>query len=538
MDRSKQDRELQVMLAALCAKDVPFFFNAFGWTYDPRRSPPDVPFILYPHEVNLLDWLEQRLQTQKDGLVEKSRDMGVTWVGMGWMLHHWLFHEGFHPLLGSRKEELVDQKGVIDTLFGKLRYLLYHLPPWMRPEGFRADLHDSYTRLINPMKSENVITGESTNVSFSRQGRYSVIWLDEFAHVEEADHIWQATADSAPVRFPVSTPKGIGNRFARLRHHQEGEQIDVSTLHWSRHPEKSKGLYCPTHGNPAPSSCQWPTCKLRSPWYDAECTRRSALEVAQELDIDYLGAGHPYFDLPALARVTSEPPKAKGRLIEVDRRVEFREDPQGPWLIWELPGPTVGWTSHPMVPAIIGADVAEGIGGDFSVAVVRDTKDRGLKALLRVQMDTDQFAYELAKAGWFYHQAKILCERNGPGFAVNVELRKYYGNLYAEVAVEQIGQPQTTRFGWNTNARTRELMLTQMREEIRQEACALRCEQLIEECRVFVVDDKGRAHADVGYHDDAVMAWAIAGQGIQLFPYRPLRLPKPQERPSETSLVG
>ena len=37
--------------------------------------------------------------------------------------------------------------------------------------------------------------------------------------------------------------------------------------------------------------------KLRSPWYDNECRRSpNAQFIAQELDIDFIGAGGTYFD--------------------------------------------------------------------------------------------------------------------------------------------------------------------------------------------------------------------------------------------------
>src|SRR3990167_9014030 len=50
---------------------------------------------------------------------------------------------------------------------------------------------------------------------------------------------------------------------------------------------------------------------------------------------------------------------------------------------WEVPPPKLLNTPYPIVFSVIGADVAEGIGADYSVAVVRDAKDRGLKAALR-----------------------------------------------------------------------------------------------------------------------------------------------------------
>jgi len=524
-------------LLSLSAKDILWTFNSLFWTKNPRVSPSDQPFCLYPHEVELIQELDRRLAVGKDVLIEKSRDMGITWCLLGWMLWHWRFDATFNAIVGSRLEDLIDEKGNLDTHFERIRWLLRRMPEWWLPHqfdeskhlgmAFSERKHIPFMRLMRP-DSDNTIVGEAVTEDFSRQGRYNMAFLDEFAACEQAEGAWTATADSAPMRVPISTPHGLGNKFAQLR---RSGTIDVLTYHWSRHPEKAKGLYCESHGKPAPISCAWPACTLRSPWYDAECSRREAVEIAQELDIDYLGGGNPYFDLVALERQPAEDPLTYGYLVEVDLGVEFRAHREGIWAIWELPPPKILNTPYPVVLSVIGADVAEGIGADYSVAVVRDARDRGLKAALRTHMDTDEFAHELIKAGRFYHNARILCERNGPGFAVNADLVKSYGNVYYEQAVDKIGQPQTKRFGWNTNARTKELMLTQLREEIRTGAVALRDKRLIEECKTFVTDEDGKVHADSGYHDDMIMAVAIAGAGIQLMgaqrqPRRPRAAPQ------------
>ena len=519
----------------LCARDIFWCMEAMFWAYEPRHSPSNRPLILWPHQRDLLVQLEQHFQEKKDVLIEKSRDLGITWLTLLWLLWHWRFDAGFQAIVGSRLEDLIDRHGELDTHFERLRWEMRLLPPWWMPQGFDMNKHAPYMRIVNP-ETDNAIVGEAVTDNFSRGGRYNIAFMDELAACEQAEGAWTATADSAPMRVAVSTPQGLGNKFAQLR---RSGTIDVMTMHWSLHPEKSRGLYCESHGKPAPISCAWPGCTLRSPWYDAECSRRERLEIAQELDIDYLGGGNPYFDLQALERQAVEEPLTYGFLVEVDLGVEFRAHAEGIWSIWELPPPKLLNTPYPIVFSVVGADVAEGIGADYSVAVVRDAKDRGLKAALRTHMDTDEFAHELIKVGRFYHNARILCERNGPGFAVNADLVKAYGNVYYEQAVDKIGQPQTKRFGWNTNARTKELMLTQLREEIRSGAVALRDKRLIEECKTFVTDEDGKVHADTGYHDDFIMAMAICGAGIQLMgAQRQPRRPRPAMQLETSNLAG
>ncbi|EJO35483.1 hypothetical protein ACINWCA157_0629 [Acinetobacter radioresistens WC-A-157] len=102
----------------------------------PFGLPANIPFALRPGQVELVDWLIERESTQTHGLIEKSRDEGMSYVVLGFYLHRWLFVEGFAGGVGSRKEDLVDKKGDPKTLLHKFRDMYSKLPTWMKPKGF------------------------------------------------------------------------------------------------------------------------------------------------------------------------------------------------------------------------------------------------------------------------------------------------------------------------------------------------------------------------------------------------------------------
>src|SRR3990167_662768 len=81
----------------MCKRDTVFFINNFLYTYDPRKKfgEAHLPFILFDYQEDLILWIEQHLKEGSDGLLEKSRDMGVTWVFLSVLLKHWLFDETF-----------------------------------------------------------------------------------------------------------------------------------------------------------------------------------------------------------------------------------------------------------------------------------------------------------------------------------------------------------------------------------------------------------------------------------------------------------
>jgi len=236
---------------------VIFFIDHFLWTYDPRSTQRHRPFILYEFQEEELKAAEEAYIQGKDLLTEKSRDMGVTWYYAAWIFHKWLFEKDFTALIGSRKEDLVDNRQV-DSIFGKFDYMLKYMPEWMIPKDFNLKNHRLALKLINS-ENGNSVLGESANPDFSRGGRYSLIFFDEFAFWDWADRAWTSAGDATKVRFAVSTPNGA-NFFKFLRF---SGRILVRTVKWDLHPEKDQA------------------------WYDVERKRRLPEEVAQEIDIQY-----------------------------------------------------------------------------------------------------------------------------------------------------------------------------------------------------------------------------------------------------------
>jgi hypothetical protein len=286
-----KNRELQFYALANSSNDIVRWFNDWVWTYDPRLEVPFVPMELFPRQGEFLKWLEEREEAKSDGLVEKSRDMGLTWLCAGFLVHHWLFRPGFKGSIGSRKENLVDKIGDPDSIFEKMRLLIRKLPSWMLPEGFSPKLHDNFCKLINPANGA-IIAGEAGD-NIGRGGRSSICFVDEFAFVEHPETVDAALSANTNVRIWVSTPNGNGNLFARKRH---SGKIAVFSMHWKDDARKNAwelvgsdgGVIECGPGGSAPPEPVPDGCTVRYPWYEAEKSRLDdPVTVAQELDIDY-----------------------------------------------------------------------------------------------------------------------------------------------------------------------------------------------------------------------------------------------------------
>ena len=264
-DACNRYAEARINTWNLCARpDNPvegckFFVNNFGFTFDPRphANPNHLPFILFDYQDDVIAWLIRHIDNGTDGLIEKSRDMGISWIVFVYVsVWYWLFRDGINILVGSYKEALVDNK-TKDSLFGMIDYAVDSLPKWLLPKGFNKDKHRTQMKLVNPANG-NLITGDTMNPDFGRGARKTAILFDELGSWDYAKDAWESAGDSTSCRIANSTPKGY-NFYAMLR--ESG--IDILTLHWKRHPLKDQD------------------------WYAFECSRRTEEEVAQELDISY-----------------------------------------------------------------------------------------------------------------------------------------------------------------------------------------------------------------------------------------------------------
>lgn len=224
-----------------CSADILHWFDNWIYTFDPRlvrqKGGAFVKFDLWPKQRDFIRWLEERVAGNEEGLVEKSRDVGATFLCAGYALHQWLYRPGFKATFGSRKVDLVDKKDNPDSIFAKLRIMLNRLPAQLMPKGYSSAQHDNYMRLVNP-ENEAVISGEGGE-DMGRGGRSSVYFPDEAAFISNAETVEKALSGNTDCIIWVSSVNGMGNLFARKRHsilkpHQ------IFRLHWRDDPRKTE----------------------------------------------------------------------------------------------------------------------------------------------------------------------------------------------------------------------------------------------------------------------------------------------------------
>lgn len=233
----------------------------------------------------------------------------------------------------------------------------------------------------------------------------------------------------------------------------------------------------------------------------------------------FLASGHPRFNIEKLVQMEelcSTPQTIE--LIEKGTQLENK---------WFVPKPTVNaplkvWTQpQNNREYVIGADVAEGVGGDYSVATIMDKVSHETVARWRGDAEPADFGEILEQLARWYNRALIGVEVNNHGLATVQRLRDMqYDNLYRrEKGMDERYETATSKLGWRTDVKTKALMIDGLAEAIAKDQIRDPDLIFIRECMTYITDERGRTNAQIGQHDDTVIATAIA---LQLFEWHPV----------------
>lgn len=260
--------------------------NLLRWRWDPVEFINEchlLPSDLHPRQVEII-WeiitIEGDEDTRElffeDTAINKTRQVGMSWLLMALELWVLVFHPTKRILNASRKFNDVDDGGSGSSplsLHGRLRFMYEHrCPGWIQrryPLEFKKGLITT--------KYGGYAHASTATTDVGRGGTFDFAVLDEFAHVEWSRQVW-ASASQACKRGKIinSTPKGKGNEFFRLCSKAKARLINYLTYHWSEHPDFSVGMETDEEG------------KLTSPWYRAQCAIiGDQAMIAQELDMSF-----------------------------------------------------------------------------------------------------------------------------------------------------------------------------------------------------------------------------------------------------------
>ena len=160
-------------------------------------------------------------------------------------------------------------------------------------------------------------------------------------------------------------------------------------------------------------------------------------------------------------------------------------------------------------PYVIGGDTS-GEGSDWFVAQVLDNVTGEQVAVLRHQYDEDTYAKQVCCLGRYYNDALVGIEANFSTFPIKRLEQLGYTNQYVREQVDTFSGGIRKAYGFRTNAQTRPVIVGELVEAMREGIETVNDRTTLEEMLTFVRNEKLRAEAEPGAHDDCVMALAIA----------------------------
>jgi hypothetical protein len=265
-----------------------------------------------------------------------------------------------------------------------------------------------------------------------------------------------------------------------------------------------------------------------NPFLPPEYVQKTLLALPPLLRQRYLegrwvyAAGRSFFDLEGLQRLEREArdPVIIGVMEEVEGRARISRKQGGGWWVWKPPvragmkrkdGGAVE-RSHSYVVA---CDVSSGTSNDYSAVVVMDVDELEVVAEFQGMIEPSRLAEQCYLAARLYCNAVIAPEITGGwGYAIVQELRRLgYGNVYTRVQFDRLSARWTDAVGWDTNERSRAIMLDNLERAVRMGGVKLPSTRLLHELATFTWPSKGiprSPRAAEGANDDLVMATAIA----------------------------
>nr|DAJ93288.1 MAG TPA: Terminase large subunit [Caudoviricetes sp.] len=221
----------------------------------------------------------------------------------------------------------------------------------------------------------------------------------------------------------------------------------------------------------------------------------------------FLSTGHCYFNKQNIInRIKTAPePIVRGKFtcfydgIRI-RNQKFLEQEEGEIKIYEYP--------KNRVPYVIGGDTA-GEGSDFFTAHVINNITGKQVAVLKQQYNEIEYVKQVYCLGMFYNCALIGLENNFSTYPTQKLMELNYPNQYVRKKEDKYNNKYEKSFGFKTTTITRPYILGQLQEIVHNSIDVIQDKETLREMLTFIVNEKGKAEAETGYHDDLTMGLAI-----------------------------
>jgi hypothetical protein len=365
-----------------CAESPAYFIHKYCYVYDALEK-DWIPFSLWPEQSRALKSIFNNLLV----IILKARQLGMTWLVLGFALWSMIFHPAATVLLFSRRDD-----EAIHLLDFRLKGMYQRLPAWMKVREILTDNGHEW-RMSNG------------SVAFAFPTTAGDSYTATLAIVDEADLV----PDLNRLMRAVKPTIDAGGRMILLsRANKDTPQSEFKNIYRAAKQKLSA----------------WVSVFL--PWF-ARPDRTQAWYEVQKADIfsrtgslDDLHEQYPATDIEALAPKTLDKRLPGEWLRNCYHDTGQLQKHDGP----SIPGLEVYCRPEPTLRYVIGIDPAEGNPtSDDSALTVLNAMTGEECAALAGKFEPSTLASHADEIGKWYMRAGLMVERNNHGHAVLLWLR-------------------------------------------------------------------------------------------------------------------
>lgn len=475
-----------------------------------------VPFILTPEQRDFLNGLDNK------NIVLKSRQLGLSVVCIAESIREVVTRDNCTCALISHNQSSCN------AVFDKLKQQFNSLPEWLKPETAQNNrqaltFKNGSSIICVTAGTKDILRGNTiTGICHCSEIAF---WTDIERHMKSLS---QACSESSTLILE-STANGF-NRFSELYYQAKAKENDFNAyfFNWINGRTLFEGQYkiavnkyLNTHNGmitPAdydeeekllasmgatPDQIIWRRGKISSEGLDT-----FHVEFPSTDDECFLATGSQIFDTNRITNLLKankfeQPIKVDKLVIRNELRTWIQN---GSLKIYAIPKQNMRYW--------IGVDVSEGVGQDSSTMFVMDRNGEQVASFKNNKIKPYEFADIVFYMGKYYNTAHLVIEKASGGHTV-IERMRYahkYRNLAKYKTYDEFNKVQW-KWGFDTNAKTKGIAVNDAREWFDKGLIKINDRQLLEEMKLFVLNENGTMGAVTGSHDDLVSAMWLAIQG-------------------------
>jgi len=418
--------------------------------------------------------LIENFHNNRFNICKMPRQTGKSTTVVSYLLHYAIFNDNVNIAI------LANKASTARDLLQRLQTAYENLPKWLQ-QGIIA-----WNRGSMELENGSKILAASTSASAVRGGSYNIIFLDEFAFVQNhlADDFFASvyptiSSGQSTKVIIVSTPHGM-NHFYRLWHDAErGKNEYVPTeVHWTEVPGRDEK------------------------WKQQTISNTSEQQFKIEFECEFLGSVDTLIAPSKLKSLVYDSPVKRNKGLDVYEDAKSNKD------------------------YLITVDVARGVGSDYSAFIVFDITSFPHKIVAKYRnneikpMLFPNIIYDVAKA---YNGAFILCEVNDVGdqVAAIIQYDLEYNNLLmcsmrgrAGQIVGQGFSGKKTQLGLKMSKTVKKVGCLNLKTMIEEDKLIFSDYEIISELTTFI-QKHNSFEAEEGCNDDLAMclviyAWLVA----------------------------